>query len=260
MLVDSHCHLDRLHLEKYGGDLANALEAAGSVGVEHILCVSIHPENIQAVIAIAEKYPNITASVGVHPTESCEAKELEPLLLAYSSHPKVIAIGETGLDYYRNEEKEAQFQQQTKFRTHIGIARKIHKPLIVHTRQAQKDTLNILREEDAAQVGGVMHCFTENWEMASAALDLGFFISFSGIITFKNANEIRIVAEKVPEDRILIETDAPYLAPAPHRGKPNEPAYVRTIAECLATIRRQSFEKIAEITTRNFYKCFCTPN
>lgn len=256
MLVDSHCHLDRLQLEKYDGDLTKTLHAARLVGVGHILCVSTDPENIQTVIATAEKYPNITASVGVHPTEFCDEAKLSPLLLSQGIHPKVVAVGETGLDYYRNEEKEAQFQQQAKFRTHISVAKKIHKPLIIHTRQAQKDTLNILREENARHVGGVMHCFTENWDMAKAALDLGFFISFSGIITFKKADEIREIAKKVPDDRILVETDAPYLAPVPFRGKPNEPAYVKQVAECLAIVRGQSFEKIAEMTTRNFYDCF----
>lgn len=250
MLVDSHCHLDRL------GNLTLALEAAHQHKVEHLLCVSIHLENLQTVLEIATQYPNITASIGVHPTELYSKPDLTAQLLVHMHHPKVVAIGETGLDYARNETLETQKQQQNQFRIHINVARQAQKPLIIHTRKAENDTLSILSQEHAEQVGGVFHCFTESWNMAKAALDLGFFISFSGIITFKNAEAIRLVAKKVPLDRILIETDAPYLAPQPFRGQPNEPAYVEYTARCLAELRGQSFETIADETTRNFYRCF----
>lgn len=254
MLVDSHCHLDRLDLTAYQGNLGLALEAAKKVGVGHILCVSIDKDNARAVIEIADTYPNVTASVGVHPTEEAELDLTYNELIELASHPRVVAIGETGLDYYRSS-GDLTWQQQ-RFRRHIHAAKHTNKPLIVHTRDAREDTLAILREEKAADVGGVLHCFTENWEMAQQAILLNFYISFSGIITFQNAQALRDVAKQVPLDKILIETDAPYLAPVPFRGKTNEPAYVYHVAAALAQLHNISFEEIAKITTENFFRLF----
>lgn len=254
MLVDSHCHLDRLDLSTYNGDLKLALEAARAQSVEHILCVCIDLENFPQVLQVAESYPNISASVGVHPTEVIPQDPTTEELIKLAQHSRVVAIGETGLDYYRDESHKA--AQQERFRRHIRAAKQTDKALIVHTRQARVDTIAILKEEGADSVGGVLHCFTENWEMAQQAMELGFYISFSGIVTFKNAIEIQEVAKQLPLDRMLIETDAPYLAPVPFRGKPNQPAYVRYVAEAIATLRDVSFEEIAKQTSENFFTLF----
>lgn len=254
-LVDSHCHLDQIDLGPYGGDLGKALAHAKNMGVEHFLCVCITLKDFPAVLQIAESYADVTASVGLHPNE--QDVEREPTmeeLIALSQHEKIVAIGETGLDYFRST-GEVEWQRE-RFRQHIRAAKKVGKPIIVHTRQAQADTIQIMREEDAAAVGGVMHCFTEDWTMAKAALDLNFSISFSGIVTFKNAVEIQNVAKQVPLDRMLIETDSPYLAPNPHRGKSNEPAYVRYVAEFIAQLRGVDVVELGERTTENFYKLF----
>ncbi len=250
-LTDSHCHLDRL-----SGDLEEILARANEAGVGWFLCVSINMENVERVIEIAGRHPSVYATVGVHPNEQ-EGREpdLEELL-SLAERPKVVAIGETGLDYFHGK-GDPEWQRE-RFRRHIAAARITGKPLIVHMRDAAADTLSLLREEKADEVGGVMHCFTGDWETAVSAMELGFHISFSGIITFRNADPLRAVAARVPEDRLLIETDSPYLAPVPYRGKPNQPAYVRRVAECLAELRGSSLEQIAEKTTANFHHLFRT--
>lgn len=254
MLVDSHCHLDRLDLDYFKKDLNACLDFAREQGVLHFLCVCIDLANFPAVLAIAEQFKEVSASVGVHPTEQVAEEATLDELIKLAQHPLVVAIGETGLDYYReNTQKEC---QQQRFRQHIRAAIAVNKPLIVHTRQAREETLNILREEGAQQVGGVLHCFTEDLSMAESAIKENFYISFSGILTFKNAAELKAIAQKVPLERVLIETDSPYLAPHPFRGKPNQPAYVRYVAECLAQLRDCSLDKIAEQTTTNFFTLF----
>lgn len=232
MLIDSHCHLDRLDLEPFDGELANALQLAEQNGVGRFLCVAIDRGNIPDVIAIAERFDNVYASVGVHPNEKDDVELSADELVALASHPKVIAIGETGLDYFRSEGDVA--WQQQRFRNHIAAARACNKPLIIHSRDAKEDTIRMMQEEGAMEAGGIMHCFVEDWDTARKAMEMGFFISFSGIVTFKNAEALREVAREVPADRLLVETDSPYLAPVPHRGKSNQPAYVRHVAEFLA--------------------------
>ncbi len=255
MLIDSHCHLDLLDLEKYQGNLDLAIQAAKEQGVSQILNVSVDLEHLPQVLAIANQYENVDASVGIHPNEPVTPDEptLEQLI-ELARPAKVVAIGETGLDYYRTEANNE--YQKERFRRHITAAKALAKPLIIHTRAARADTIQILREESANKIRGVMHCFTEDWEMAKKALDLDFFISFSGIVTFKNAEELRQVALQTPLERMLIETDAPYLAPVPMRGKSNEPAYVRYVAEFLAELKGISFEILAEQTTRNYFDLF----
>jgi TatD DNase family protein len=253
-LVDSHCHLDRLDLEPYNNSFEKLVQDTIESGVEHMLCVCIDTENYQSMLSLVEDYPTISVSVGVHPNDQ-ERHEPEPEELAnLANHPKNIAIGETGLDYFRSEGDLS--WQQDRFRRHIQAAKLSNKPLIIHTRDARKDTIRIMQEEGAGECGGVMHCFTEDWDMASKAIDMGFYLSFSGIITFNSAKDLREVVKKVPEDRLMIETDAPYLAPVPKRGKPNYPAYVRYVAECMAETRDISFEEIARITKDNFNRLF----
>jgi TatD DNase family protein len=252
-LVDSHCHLDQLDLSAHGGELKNAMAAAAAQGVGHMLCVCITLEHFPAMLRIAQDYPNVSVSVGLHPNEQNILHEPTTAdLIALAQDDKVIAIGETGLDYYRST-GDLDWQRE-RFRQHIRAANKLQKPLIVHMRQATADTLAILEEEKAQS--GVMHCFTENWDAAKIALDLGFYISLSGIVTFKNAADIQEVARNVPLDRLLIETDSPYLAPIPFRGQSNEPAYVRYVAECIAGLRGIPLEMVAERTTANFFTLF----
>jgi TatD DNase family protein len=253
MLVDSHCHLDRLDLSEYQGDLSAVMSNARQKGVEHFLSVSVDLESLPKVLAIAERFPNIGVSVGVHPTEEISHEPSVEELVQLAKNPLVVAMGETGLDYYRSHSKQ---KQEQRFRTHIRAAKLSGKPLIVHTRAARKDTILFLKEEQAEEIGGVLHCFTEDIAMAKQALDLGFYISFSGIITFKNAQEIRDVMLQLPLDRILIETDSPYLAPLPYRGKTNQPAYVYYVAECIAELRGIAYEKVAQQTSENFFKLF----
>ncbi|MET0094097.1 MAG: TatD family hydrolase [Sedimenticola sp.] len=254
MLIDSHCHLDRLDLGHFDNSFANLMEKTEEAGVGHILCVSIDLESYPSMLELVESYDNISVSVGVHPNDR-DRREPEPEeLVALAAHPKNVAIGETGLDYFRSE-GDLQWQRD-RFRRHIQAARLSNKPLIIHTRAAREDTIRIMEEEGASEAGGVMHCFTENWEMAKQALDLGFYISFSGIITFKNADDLREVVKKVPMDRLLVETDAPYLTPVPHRGKPNLPGYVVHVAECVAELKGLAAQEIAEITGENFKQLF----
>jgi TatD DNase family protein len=253
-LADSHCHLDQLDLASYDNDLSKALLKAHQVGVRYFLCVCITLDHFKDVLAIAKKYPNVDASVGLHPNEVVDHEPTPQELITLANDEKVVAIGETGLDYFRSQ-GDVEWQRE-RFRQHIRAAKQTNKPLIVHSRQARSDTLQILREEDAASIGGVMHCFTEDWEMASAAIDLNFYISFSGIVTFRNAAEVQEVVKRVPLERMLIETDSPYLAPNPYRGKPNEPAYVRLVAESIAALRGIDISVIAEHTTRNYIDLF----
>lgn len=255
MYVDSHCHLDRLDLSAYQNSFATCMQETRREGVVRMLCVSINLRDYPAMCKLVEGYPEISVSVGVHPNEGRDQETSEAELAGYASDPKVIAVGETGLDYHYHSPQDAEWQRE-RFRAHIRAARAVGKPLIIHMRDARSDTLRILKEERAWEAGGIMHCFTEDWETAQQALDIGFHISFSGIITFRNAEIMRDVARRTPEDRYLIETDCPYLAPIPHRGKPNYPAYVRHVAECLAEVRRVTSQRIAEQSTRNFNRLF----
>lgn len=254
MLIDSHCHLDRLDLAAHGGSLDAALDAARAAGVGHFLCIGVSADNAATVKGLAERYADVDCSVGVHPLDlEPGAEPALDWLLGELEHPKVVAIGETGLDYHYEPESAA--LQQASFRLHLEAARITGKPVIVHTREARADTLALLREAALPQAG-VLHCFTEDWEMARAALDIGFYISLSGIVTFRNAEALREVARQVPADRLLVETDSPYLAPVPHRGKPNLPQYVREVAEYLAVLRGVSYETLAEQTSDNFKRLF----
>ncbi len=254
MIVDSHCHLDTLDLSLFDNDMDNVLAAAREQQVEYFLCVCIDLENFPSVLAVAQRYPNVSASVGVHPNSQDVQDPSVEQLIELAQDPNVVAIGETGLDYYRSE-GDLDWQRD-RFRRHIQAAKAVNKPIIIHSRDAQDDTLAIMREQDAASIGGVLHCFTGSLEMAQAAIEMGFYISLSGIITFKNAKELQTVAKTIPLENILIETDCPYLAPVPFRGKPNQPAYVRYVAEKLAQLRQISFQSVAEQTTQNFLRCF----
>ncbi|HQU79957.1 MAG TPA: TatD family hydrolase [Azonexus sp.] len=251
MLVDSHCHLDFPDLAQR---LPEILERMQRNEVGCAVCIAVNLEDFPRVLALAESHRHLYATVGVHPEYTDAEEPTEQKLIELAAHPKVIAIGETGLDYYWQKDRPE--WQRDRFRRHIRAAITTGKPLVVHMRDAAADTLGILREEGAQAVGGVMHCFTETWEVARQALDLGFYISFSGIVTFKNALAIKEAAQKTPLDRILVETDSPYLAPAPHRGKTNEPAYVRHVAEEIARLRTLSLEEVSEATTANFFNLF----
>ena len=250
-LIDSHCHLN---FEPLSADLPAVLTRAQANGVSHMLCVSVTLESFPAVRAIAREHAHIYASVGVHPNERDGQDPSVETLCELAADPRVVAIGETGLDYFRSQGDMA--WQHERFRRHIRAARASGKPLIIHTRDAAADTLRIMAEEGADKIGGVMHCFTESWEVARTALDLNFYISFSGIVTFKNAEPLRDVARQVPAGRLLIETDSPYLAPVPYRGKSNEPGFVRHVADCLAGVREQPVTELAAQTTQNFFSLF----
>jgi TatD DNase family protein len=252
MFVDSHCHIDFPELSE---NIEALLDNMRDAGVTHALCVSVNLADWPRVLGLAESHGNLYASVGVHPDQPVD--EMEPSeedLLGRADHPRIVAIGETGLDYYRLTGDLS--WQRDRFRTHIRAALTCGKPLIIHTRAAAEDTVAIMREENAGNAGGVMHCFTETWDVARAALDLGFYISFSGIITFKNAADLREVVRQVPMERMLIETDSPYLAPVPYRGKTNQPAYVKHVAECVSQIKNIPLEIVAKTTTENFFKLF----
>lgn len=251
MLVDSHCHLDFPDL---AARLPDILLRMQEKQVGYAVCIGVNLEDFPKVLALAEAHPQLFSTVGVHP-EYTDTEEPEVgRLVSLGSHEKVIAIGETGLDYYWHKDQPE--WQRDRFRTHIRAAKILGKPLVVHTRDSASDTLRVLTEEGAETVGGVMHCFTENWDIAKQALDLGFYLSFSGIVTFKNAKLVKEVATKAPLDRILVETDAPYLAPMPYRGKINEPSYVFHVAEEIARLRELTVEVVAEATTNNFFTLF----
>jgi len=250
-LVDSHCHLD---FPELAGRISPILDAMGAAGVAYALCAGVSLERFPGLLSLVEAHPGLFAAVGVHPDEQGGVEPDVATLVALAQHPKVVAIGETGLDYHRIE-GDLEWQR-TRFRTHIRAAKEAGKPLIIHTRSAADDTLRVMRDEGAALAGGVMHCFTETWEVAEAAIELGFYISFSGIVTFRNAQALKEVARRLPLERVLIETDAPYLAPTPHRGKTNEPAYVLHVAQEIAALRGISLEELALASTQNFFRLF----
>jgi TatD DNase family protein len=243
-----------LDLAPFGGHIEGVLASAAQNEVGHFLCVSINMEDFPAMLRIAEAHASVVASVGLHPNERGGHEPTVEELVVLSRHPKIVAIGETGLDYFRSE-GDLEWQRE-RFRRHIAAARRCGKPLIIHSRDAREDTLAILEQEGAGEVGGVMHCFTGDWAMAQAAMALNFHISFSGIVTFRTATELQEVALKMPLERMLVETDCPYLAPVPHRGRPNQPAYVRHTAEFVAALRGEPFETIAVATTENYRRLF----
>jgi TatD DNase family protein len=251
MFVDSHCHLD---FPELSANLPAVLEAMAANKVTHALCISVNLPDLPRVMQLAADHANLYASAGVHPDYEDTPDPSVDELVALATRPKVVAIGETGLDYYRLTGDLS--WQRERFRRHIRAARQSAKPLVIHTRSAAADTLAIMRDERAGEVGGVMHCFTETWEVADAAIDLGFHISFSGIVTFKNARDLKEVARRVPLERMLIETDAPYLAPVPFRGKTNQPAYVRHVAEEIARLREIPVDQVARATSENFFQLF----
>ncbi len=254
LLVDSHCHLDRLELSKYPDGLQGALDAATEKGVGHFLNVCIDMENFLVLRQMAEQYPEISISVGVHPNEREGIDPTVEQLVAEAQHSKVVAIGETGLDFFRTDgDQEWQLER---FRRHIRAAKETKKPLIIHMREAAEATLKIMEEENAHEAGGVMHCFVEDWAIAQRVLAMGFYISFSGIVTFKSAKALQEVARNMPLEYLLVETDSPYLAPVPFRGKPNEPAYVSHVAQFVADQREMSLAELAEASTNNFFRLF----
>jgi TatD DNase family protein len=251
MLVDSHCHIPLLGQEM---DVNEVIANAKALGVEHMLCVSVDLETYPEILNLAEQHECIYASVGVHPNTTMQEEVTQATLVELASNDHVIAIGETGLDYFRSE-GDLEWQRD-RFRTHIRAAKAVGKPLIIHTREVGEDITRILEEEGADEVGGVMHCFVEDWETAQKAMDLNFYISFSGIVTFKNAKEVQEVARQVPLERMLVETDSPYLTPVPYRGRPNQPGYTRYVAEFIAELHGTSLEQVAEQTTANFFNLF----
>ncbi len=254
MLVDSHCHLDCIDLIEFDNDFDQLIQHTNNAGIEHMLCVSINLKEYPSMLEKVRAYPNISVSAGMHPM----ADESDDFSIEYltdlATDEKVVAIGETGLDYFYH--KGDPTWQQQRFRAHIQVANKVDKPVIIHTRDAGKDTIKILQQENAEKCTGVIHCFTETQDFANQAMELGFMISISGIVTFKNADALRKIAKTIPDDRLLIETDSPYLAPIPHRGKQNQPAFVKHVAETLAEIRNTSVEHIAEVSRNNFYRLF----
>ncbi len=253
MFFDSHCHLDRIDLAEFNNDFDHLLDLTREQQVNEMVCISVNLESFEEMYQKIETKEGIFATVGVHPDyeEAREPTVEEIVLLA--DRDKIVAIGETGLDYFHTEGPE---WQRKRFRTHIDAAIECGKPLVIHTRQAKKDTIDILKAHQADKVGGVMHCFTEDWEMARQSIDLGFYISISGIVTFKQAENVREMAAKIPDDRLLIETDSPWLAPVPFRGKTNFPGHVRLVAQKLAEIRNTDVETIAELTTHNARELF----
>jgi TatD DNase family protein len=256
MFIDSHCHLD---FPEFQNRLPEVLANMKSSNVTHALCVSVDIPDFPKVLKLAQEHPHLYASVGVHPDyEDTPEPSVEFLVDMATKHSKIIAIGETGLDYFRMGDRsyESLEWQRERFRTHIRAALQAKKPLIIHTRSASEDTINIMRDEGADAIGGVMHCFTESLDVARKAIDMGFYISFSGIVTFKSAKELQETCKQIPLDRMLIETDSPYLAPIPFRGKTNEPAWVSKVGEYIATLRGISIEELAKVTTSNFYQCF----
>lgn len=256
MLTDSHCHLDLLDLAKYHGDLDAALAAACALDVQYFLCAGINLAQTDALLQLARAHANVVISIGMHPTEGEGIEVSVDDVCRWADDSLVVAIGETGLDYYHVADEHARELQRRKFATHIRAAQVLRKPLIIHTRDATADTMRIMRAESASAAGGVMHCFSGDIAAAQQYLEMGFYISFSGVITFKNAAALREVAQQIPLDKMLLETDAPFLAPVPHRGKSNEPAYLRYVAECMAQLRGISYQELADATTANFFRLF----
>ncbi len=251
MLVDSHCHIPMLGKEM---EVSEVIANAKDLGVEHMLCVSVDLETYPEILSLAEQHEHIYASVGVHPNTTMQEEVSRETLAELAANDHVIAIGETGLDYFRSK-GDLEWQRE-RFRTHIKAAKSVNKPLIIHTRDVGEDITRILQEEGADEVGGVMHCFVEDWETAQKAMEMNFYISFSGIVTFKNAREVQEVAKQVPLERMLVETDSPYLTPMPYRGKPNQPGYTRYVAEFIAELKGISYEQVAKQTTDNFFNLF----
>lgn len=254
MLVDSHCHLNSLNYEKTHRDIADVLDKAKAQGVTHCLSVCCTLNEFQPMLDSIQPFDQVFASCGVHPLNLEEQDWQDEDLIRLAKSPKVIAIGETGLDYYYSADNKA--EQQESFRRQLVISRQLRKPIIVHTRDARADTLQLLTEAEVGDAGGILHCFTEDWETAKKVLDLGMYISISGIVTFRNADMLREVARQVPADRLLVETDSPYLAPVPFRGKENQPAYVAAVAKFLAELRGVSVETLCEQTSANFFRLF----
>ena len=257
MLVDSHCHLDYVASCEGMGDVGDIISRAKLNDVEHMLCVCVDLDQAPSLLKIANKYDGVSASVGVHPTD-VDLNDIVSVanLLQHAENEKVVAFGETGLDYFRCSDKDGVLAQQKSLVHHIEAAKEIAKPLIIHARDSFGDIYSLLEKTNAKQVGGVMHCFTGTLDQAKRAIDLGFYISFSGIITFKNAKDLQEVVRQVPLDRILIETDSPYLAPMPFRGKTNQPSYVKYVAEQLAALKGESYVQVAAATSENFYNLF----
>ncbi len=250
-LIDSHCHIPLLSEDMAVDDILNN---AKKNNISHMLCVAIDLDGSPNIIELAKKYDMVSASVGIHPNTELDKIATVDDIMNLASADEVVGIGETGLDYFRSE-GDLEWQRD-RFRTHITVAKELNKPLIIHTREAKDDVIKILKEEGAAKVGGVMHCFVEDWETAQAAMDLNFLISFSGIITFKSAKDLQEVAKQVPLERMLVETDSPYLAPVPFRGKTNQPAYVRHVAEFIAELKEIEFDELANKTSDNYNKLF----
>jgi TatD DNase family protein len=254
MLVDSHCHLDRLDLSQRDGGLEQVILDAQNRGISHLLTVAVDLDSSKSLVDITAQYPNVYSSVGAHPLQDTELPiPSVDQLVSLAQAPKVVAVGETGLDKHYGADSY-QWQKES-FVNHLLAAQEVQKPVIIHTREARRETMDLL-QQFRLQRAGVMHCFTETWEMASEAIDLGFYISFSGIVTFKNADELREVVAKVPLDRLLVETDSPWLAPVPHRGKQNEPQYVYEVAQCVADIKNIDLETLARVTSDNFFQLF----
>lgn len=252
-IVDSHCHLDKIDLEAFGGSIETLLAQAKELDVQKFLCVSINLDDFPKVLELAKNHQEIFASVGVHPTEILEIEPTVSQLIKLADEKEIIAIGESGLDYFHIKKEEADWQRD-RFRTHIEVSKQTQKPIIVHTRNAKNDTMDIIEQEHCE--GGIMHCFVEDWETAKRALDCGFYISISGIVTFKNATDLQELVKKIPSDRLLVETDSPYLTPMPYRGRANSPGYTRYVVEKIAQLRNTTTQEIAEVTTQNFNKLF----
>lgn len=250
-LIDSHCHIPLLSEDMAVDDILNN---AKENDISHMLCVAIDLDGSPNIIELARKHDMVSASVGIHPNTELTKEATPDEIIALANDDEVVGIGETGLDYFRSE-GDLEWQRD-RFRTHITVAKELKKPLIIHTREAKDDVIKILKEEGADTVGGVMHCFVEDWETAQAAMDLNFVISFSGIVTFKSAKDLQEVAKQVPLDRMLVETDSPYLAPVPFRGKTNQPAYVRHVAEFIAKLKDLEFDEVAQKTSENYIKLF----
>lgn len=258
MFVDSHCHLDRLKLEEFDDGLNSVIGLAKEQGVEHFLCVSVSLQDFSSMVEAVKPFDCVSISCGVHPLHQEDAEYEYDDLIRLASDERVVAVGETGLDFfYSPESKDIQIDS---FRKHVRAAVALNKPLIIHTRDARQETIDILKQEGAEKVGGVLHCFTESLEMAEQAMELGFYISISGIVTFKNAAELQSTVREIPLDRLLIETDSPWLAPIPHRGKQNQPAYVKNVAQFVADLKGISIDELATITTHNFYQLFSLTN
>lgn len=256
MIVDSHCHLDRLDLSQCGGSVDNALQQARSQGVSQFLCVGISLETLPAMMAIVDQHDDVYASAGFHPLEDMRQGLDVDALRQWALDDRIIAVGETGLDYFYA--KDSAESQRAHFITHLKVAAEVDKPVIIHSRDARDDTLAAISQY-AGSAAGVLHCFTDTWPMAKQAIDAGFYVSISGIVTFRNASELREVVKKIPLDRLMVETDSPYLAPVPHRGKSNQPAYVRDVAQYIAELRGLTLAQLAEATTDNFNRLFFRP-